>query len=225
MTHDRAMTPSDKAVRDYYARRAAEYERIYEKPERQKDLLHLREVLEKEFPGEDLLEIACGTGYWTEVIARSARSIVGIDANAEVLAIASNKDYGGCQVAFTVADAYGPLETVPADRTAGFHAFWWSHVPIARIPFFLEAFHAALPPGARIVMIDNLFVPGSSTPISRTDAGGNTYQVRRLEDGSEHEVLKNFPDRDSIARQLDRRGMDFRFTELAYYWIAEYRRI
>jgi demethylmenaquinone methyltransferase/2-methoxy-6-polyprenyl-1,4-benzoquinol methylase len=218
------MDPSDEALRDYYARRAAEYERIYEKPERQKDLLHLREVLGVTFPGDDVLEIACGTGYWTEVIAGSARSIVAVDANAEVLAIAARKDYRACRVSFVTADAYRPIETIP-DRTAGFHAFWWSHLPIARIPFFLEAFHAGLAPGARVVMIDNLFVAGSSTPISRRDGQGNTYQVRRLADGSEHEVLKNFPTREEIARHLDRRGMDLRFTELAYYWIAEYRRI
>ena len=42
-------------------------------------------------------------------------------------------------------------------------------------------------------MLDNQYVLGSSTPISRTDAEGNTYQTRPLKDGSSHEVLKNFP--------------------------------
>jgi demethylmenaquinone methyltransferase/2-methoxy-6-polyprenyl-1,4-benzoquinol methylase len=74
-------------------------------------------------------------------------------------------------------------------------------------------------------MVDNIYVEGSSTPIARKDGDGNTYQMRRLEDGSEHEVLKNFPSRDSVARRLDGRGMNLVWTELAYYWIAEYRRI
>jgi hypothetical protein len=43
-------------------------------------------------------------------------------------------------------------------------------------------------PGGLIVAIDNRYVPGSRTPIARTDAQGNTYQLRRLADGSRHEV-------------------------------------
>lgn len=35
--------------------------------------------------------------------------------------------------------------------------------------------------------------PGSSTPISRTDAAGNTCQLRMLSDGRRCEGLKNFP--------------------------------
>ncbi|HEY6168738.1 MAG TPA: class I SAM-dependent methyltransferase, partial [Verrucomicrobiae bacterium] len=53
---------------EYYARRAGEYERIYAKPERQADLAALRARLAEAFRGRRVLEIACGTGYWTEVI-------------------------------------------------------------------------------------------------------------------------------------------------------------
>jgi demethylmenaquinone methyltransferase/2-methoxy-6-polyprenyl-1,4-benzoquinol methylase len=34
-----------------------------------------------------------------------------------------------------------------------------------------------------VVFIDNMFVPGNSTPLSRTDDRGNTYQQRSLDDG------------------------------------------
>jgi hypothetical protein len=43
------------------------------------------------------------------------------------------------------------------------------------------------------VLLDNLYVPGSSTPISRTDETGDTYQLRALASGETFEVLKNFP--------------------------------
>jgi SAM-dependent methyltransferase len=48
---------------DYYEQRAAEYERIYGKPERQVDLRILKEFLSSAFSREDVLEVACGTGY------------------------------------------------------------------------------------------------------------------------------------------------------------------
>jgi demethylmenaquinone methyltransferase/2-methoxy-6-polyprenyl-1,4-benzoquinol methylase len=68
--------------------------------------------------------------------------------------------------------------------------------------------------------MDNRYVQGSSTPISRKDAEGNTYQARRLADGSSHEVLKNFPS----ARELRARlGEEVRYVEYQYYWLASYR--
>ena len=70
--------------------------------------------------------------------------------------------------------------------------------------------------------MDNRYVTGSSTPIHRTDAEGNTYQRRRLGDGSIHEVLKNFSTRADLETSLAPFARDLTLTELEYYWIAEY---
>jgi demethylmenaquinone methyltransferase/2-methoxy-6-polyprenyl-1,4-benzoquinol methylase len=123
---------NDKTLLDYYARRAAEYEEIYLKPERQSDLRRLTEGLSEAFPALDVLEVACGTGYWTEHIAKSARRIVASDINAEVLEIARRKAYFCERVCILLQE--GHLTTsVPSDCTAGFHGFWWSHVPLQRL--------------------------------------------------------------------------------------------
>jgi hypothetical protein len=47
----------------------------------------------------------------------------------------------------------------------------------------------------------------SNTPISRRDADGNTYQRRTLDDGSVHEVLKNFPTCEQAFSICDRRAL------------------
>ena len=59
----------------YYAKRAREYERIYEKAERQEELAWLRERLPQLFANRHVLEIACGTGYWTQYLAKTAASV------------------------------------------------------------------------------------------------------------------------------------------------------
>ena len=59
-------------MQDYYAARAPEYDRIYLKPERQADLGAIRQWLPTVFKGRSLLEIACGTGYWTQYLAPEA---------------------------------------------------------------------------------------------------------------------------------------------------------
>ena len=75
----------------YYAERAPEYEKIYHKPERQSDLALLHEIVRRAFTGQHVLEIACGTGYWTETLGRCADSVTATDINEEVLEIARAK--------------------------------------------------------------------------------------------------------------------------------------
>ena len=43
----------------------------------------------------------------------------------------------------------------PGGFAAGFAGFWFSHVPRSRVGEFLRGFHAALSPGAKVVLLDN----------------------------------------------------------------------
>lgn len=205
----------------YYADRALEYERIYQKPERQDDLRQLRGFVEDTFADADVFEVACGTGYWTEILARTAASVFATDINEEVLAIARSKPVDRDRVTFRQADAYA-LPDPLRKFNAGFSGFWWSHIPKARIHDFLRNFHRLLPPGGRVVFIDNAYVEGSSTPISRADGPGNTYQIRQLDDGSTHEVLKNFPAESELVAAVSDLATDVRVEFLRYYWILSY---
>jgi demethylmenaquinone methyltransferase/2-methoxy-6-polyprenyl-1,4-benzoquinol methylase len=205
----------------YYADRAKEYERIYHKPERQVDLRQLRNFVERTFASADVFELACGTGYWTEVLARSAASVVATDINEEVLAIARSKPMDARKVTFQRADAYA-LPDGSRKFTGGFSGFWWSHIPKARIRDFLRGFHRAFLPEARVMFMDNVYVEGSSTPISRADEQGNTYQLRRLSDGSQHEVLKNFPTEVELHAAVDGLAADVQVEFLPYFWTLNY---
>ncbi|MCW5635027.1 MAG: class I SAM-dependent methyltransferase [Rubrivivax sp.] len=214
-------------MRVYYARRAATYEQVYLKPERQADLRAMEAWVAEAFAGRAVLELACGTGWWTPHGARAAASWLATDVNPETLAIARMKPLPpGAQVRFAQADAYtlaGPQLDLAGQRfDAAFAGFWWSHVPLPRLAPWLARLHALLPAGARVVFLDNRYVEGSSTPLARTDAEGNTWQRRLLPDGSVHEVLKNFPTRDEAFAQLGPRAVRPRWIEHVHYWILEY---
>jgi ubiquinone/menaquinone biosynthesis C-methylase UbiE len=195
----------------YYRKRAGTYEAIYDKPERQRDLSLLKEAIPAKLRGRRVLEIACGTGYWTTLIAAQAASITAVDLADEPMKIAMGKKYEKPPT-FKACDAYALPDSLGRFDGA-FAGFWWSHIPRKRIPQFLASLHARLEPGARVVMFDNRYVEGSSTPIAETDADGDTWQVR----GSDR-VLKNFP----AATEL--RGVlpGVTVQELEYYWLAEY---
>jgi ubiquinone/menaquinone biosynthesis C-methylase UbiE len=207
-------------MRDYYARRAAEYERIYAKPERQGDLHKMEAWLPGCFAGRNVLEVACGTGWWTQFAARNATRWLATDINEETLAIARSKLLPG-NVQLRNADAYAP-GGIDGAFDAAFAGFWWSHVPLARLPSWLDTLYAKLQPGARVVFIDNLYVEGSSTPLSRRDADGNTYQQRTLDDGSAHEVLKNFPTREEALAVIGPRAHNAQWQQWMHYWALSY---
>lgn len=209
-----------RRLQSYYRRRAAEYEAIYAKPERQRDLAALRELIPQRLAGRRVLEVACGTGYWTAQVAPLVREVVATDAVEEPMQLARLKSYPPGRVRFVLQDAYH----LAADLglfDAALAVFWWSHVPRRRIGEFLASLHRRLAPGATVLLMDNLYVEGSSTPLGARDAEGDTYQCRRLGDGSETLVLKNFPTAEELASDLAPQTV--RFEKLQYYWLAEYR--
>ena len=93
----------------------------------------------------------------------------------------------------------------------------------ADIPRFLDGLRARLGPGAAVTVLDNRYVPGSSSPISRTSPEGDTFQRRTLSDGSEYEILKNFPDRGQFIADVAAVGTDVEWTSLRYFWVATFR--
>lgn len=204
----------------YYAKRAGEYEKIYEKPERQAELAWLRERIPRAFDGRTVLEVACGTGYWTQFLATKARAVYACDINEPVLEIAREKGLPK-SVHFFKADAV-TLEGVPTGCNAAFAGFWWSHVKKADIAKFVERLATRLEPGATVVILDNQFHPGSSTPLSRRDEEGNTYQMRKLANGDEFEILKNFPTPDELKAAVEGFAREAHLETLQYYWLLHF---
>ena len=215
------MTDITESMRAYYAQRAAYYERVYFKPERQPNLRAMEAWLPPVFAGRRVLEIAAGTGWWTPHGARDAQSWLATDLNPETMAVARSKALPAC-VQFAEVDAYSFEQVQGQTFDGAFAGCWWSHVPLARLPGWLESLHARLEPGARVVMLDNSYVQTSSTPLSRQDAEGNTYQNRTLDDGSVHEVLKNFPTREQAFAFIGPRARDPQWIDFEHYWVLSY---
>ena len=207
-------------MQDYYAARAPEYDKIYLKPERQSDLREIEQWLALAFVQKNVLEVACGTGYWTQLIAQSASHMLAIDAAAETIEVAKAR-VPGDKVIFQIGDAYA-LPATGSTYDAGFAGFWFSHVPRSRTREFLAGFNASLRTGSRVILLDNLFVIGSSTPVSDTDSEGNTYQTRLLADGSSHKVLKNFPSEADLREVLEGIGTQVTYRAWQYFWAVEY---
>jgi demethylmenaquinone methyltransferase/2-methoxy-6-polyprenyl-1,4-benzoquinol methylase len=205
----------------YYARRAAEYERVYATPRWQDDLAALRPRVTDFFAGRRVFEVACGTGYWTHVAAERARAVRATDVNDDTLALARAKAYAA-PVSFERRDAYAPADT-PERFDAGLAALWLSHVDLARMDAFLGAFHSHLEPGAVVLMFDERGTDERpNPPASRVDEAGNRYEMRRLQDGERFEIVKNLFDRGRLEAVIRPHATSVSYQELRYFWLLEY---
>jgi SAM-dependent methyltransferase len=145
-------------------------------------------------PGGHVLELACGTGLWTERLVLRAGRVTAVDASPEALALNRQR----------LARASTPVDHVEADvfswrpserYDAVFFSFWLSHVPPGRFAGFWDLVGDSLVPGGRAIFIDNRWddtwkgrPPPDGWTEPRTDIGGEFRIVKRYWEPDELEA-------------------------------------
>jgi demethylmenaquinone methyltransferase/2-methoxy-6-polyprenyl-1,4-benzoquinol methylase len=221
-----SLPPTVREVAAYYAARAPVYDLTAGYLDRAGEALRapIKRRLQALLEGHDVLEIACGTGYWTEVIAMAARSVVATDVNPAMIALAEARLRGTRNVELVVNDAYS-LPHLGRRFSAAAAVWWWSHMPKARIREFLGSLHRQLLPGARVLFVDQL--PDAYQAEGRHRAKtGDIVEMRTLPDGRTFRVIKNFPTDAEIRELLGDRAEDVNYREypaeqswwLSYTW-------
>jgi demethylmenaquinone methyltransferase/2-methoxy-6-polyprenyl-1,4-benzoquinol methylase len=93
---------------------------------------------------------------------------------------------------------------------------------MARLHGFLAGFQRIFSQNAKVVFIDNAYVEGNGIPISRDHRSGDTYQVWKLDHGSIHEVLRDFPTESELRAAVDGLAKQAWAESPRYYWILSY---
>ncbi|HEU5367460.1 MAG TPA: class I SAM-dependent methyltransferase [Ktedonobacterales bacterium] len=170
-------------------------------------------------PTGRVLELACGTGLWTQHLARYAASITAVDSSPEVIAI--NRERLGAGNADTVeyvqADLFAWQPTSQYDVV--FFSFWLSHVPPERFAAFWEMIRAALAPGGRVFFIDSLYSETSTASDHHLEGEEATTLTRRLNDGQEFRIVKVFYQPEKLASHLDAPGWQAQVRATAHYFL------
>lgn len=216
------MNRKNDPVARYYASSTQAADAALSRAERAHDLAKVRERIAALVHGQAVLELACGTGYWTEVIAASAERVLATDILDEMIARAGRRRLPEGKVAFRRVDGLdlpGDLGTF----SCVFIGFWWSHLKRDEQDDLLVQLRARLGPNVTLILLDDVYVEGSSTTVARTDAQGNTYEIVTAPDGERFELPKNYPADSALRKRLGGEVREIRIERLTYYWLLTCR--
>src|SRR5437763_5154525 len=185
------------------ARWFAEAEELY----RALDALHLT---------GDVLELAPGTGIWTERLVRTARSVTAVDASPEMVELNRAK-VASDRVTYVLADLF----TWRPDRRydAVCFGFWLSHVPGELLDDFLAMVASALRPGGKLFFVDGRREPTSTAADHQLPDEHTPVMTRRLNDGREFQIVKIFYEPAALAARFARAGLAVTVRETPTYFI------
>lgn len=203
---------NDKVLKEqlaYYRARAEEYDasvkgigRAVAQPvdaEANEEWKHIVKELHALTPVDNVLELACGTGIWTQELMQISRSITALDASPEMIEINRAKT-GDMGIEYQCVDLFEWEPVKQYDLV--FFAFWLSHVLPSHLSTFLNKIASATKPGGRVFMIDE---PKSDRNISGANVEG-VYQQRMLRDGRSFRIVKVYYAPQEIELELLKQG-------------------
>jgi 2-polyprenyl-3-methyl-5-hydroxy-6-metoxy-1,4-benzoquinol methylase len=158
-----------------------------------------------------VLELACGTGMWTQMLAARAAELTAIDASPEAIEIARRRC--PASVRFSCADI---LCWTPDRRyQLVFFGFWLSHVPSSRLGSFFGILRQSLTPAGEVIFVDEHV----SQARHEQPAADPELVTRDLSDGTRHQIVKVFLDPPRLAAHLDALGWDCELTVDGEDWV------
>ena len=186
------------------------------------EVAEVRAALEDFRPTGDVLELAAGTGLWTQRLVQTAAHITAVDASPEVLAL--NRERLGKAHAGHVTYVQADLFAWQPDRRydAIFFGFWLSHVPPERFAGFWALVRAALAPGGRVFFVDSRYADTSTAVDHRLEGPEASAVTRRLNDGQAFRIVKVFYRPDELQQRLVDLGWGVTVRETERYFVYGY---
>lgn len=192
----------------YYRARASEYDEWflrqgrYDRGEEHRrlwfeEVAAVEAALADAAPSGDVLELACGTGIWTRLLAAKATRLTAVDASSEVIAINQSRVQAP-HVQYVQADLFQWVP--PATYDFVFFGFWLSHVPHAQFAAFWSMVRRALRPSGKVFFVDTLAAPDATARDQHVEPDG--IVERRLNDGRTFRIVKIFYEPAGLAALL-----------------------
>lgn len=212
---------------EYYRARSAEYDQWWYRKGRYdrgsadnacwfKDAADVESAVERFAPWGRILEMACGTGIWSEKLIPYASELTLVDGSREMLELAETR-LQAADVRYVEANLFTWRPGQEFDTI--FFSFWLSHVPPTRFDEFWSLVSDCLTPGGRVFFVDSQHEPtATATDLQLPDREAVQLQ-RRLNDGREFRIYKVFYHAADLRRRLGELGWDIRVNATERYFI------
>lgn len=164
----------------------------------------------------EVLELAAGTGNWTEKLAATARQVTALDGSAEMLAI-NRARVGRENVEYVQADLFAWEPEREYDAVV--FCFWLSHVPPSQLDPFLDKVRRALRPEGRLFFADSRRDPLTTSPDQPLPEAAQPWLTRRLNDGREFSIVKVFYEPGELQARFRERGLAVEIRETERFFL------
>lgn len=146
--------------------------------------------------GRSVLDVACGAGYGSAMLAESAKTVLGVDIDAEAVAHARERYGAKPNLSFLTGSASAlPLAAGGVDMVVSFETL--EHLPRAEQPRMLAEF-------ARVLTPHGLLVLSVPNPREYSDARGyrNPFHLHEPDRTEMERLLEAFPARRWYRQRL-----------------------
>lgn len=222
------MDPILQGQLDYYRARAGEYDEWFYRKGRYNhgeelnrqwfdEAATVRARLHAIGPVQTALEMACGTGIWTQELVKLAARVAALDGSPEMIAINAAR-VNSPKVTYQQVDLFSWQPGAPVDLV--FFGFWLSHVPPDRLDAFLGTVLRAVRPGGKLFFVDSMPEPTSTASDHAAPDAEDVYHTRKLNDGREFRVVKVFYDPPALQTRLAALGFEASVTSTENYFLV-----
>ena len=167
--------------------------------------------------GAEVLELAPGTGIWTRELCARAKHVTAVDASPEMMELNRQRlGVDAARVSYIEADLFDWQPAQTFDVVV--FCFWISHIPQVRLDPFLDKVAATLKPGGSVFFLDGRREPTSTATDHVLPVEREELMVRRLDDGREYTIVKNFWNARDLEARCLRAGLDVTVSETDDYF-------
>jgi len=220
-SHSKELDQTVEETKEYYRQRASQYSDWAHRTGQYEDgvepeaswfdeAMILIEALASSGLSGDVLEIASGTGIWTEELLRNAASVTALDSSPEMHERSRARLTGNPKVRYVVADIYDWVPDKSYDAVT--FSFWLSHVPGSKLDEFISKVAQCLKPAGRVFFADQRR-EGLIREVM--DPPGGEIARRSLVNGREFKIIKHFYSSEEIVTCFLQEGININVSNTA----------
>jgi demethylmenaquinone methyltransferase/2-methoxy-6-polyprenyl-1,4-benzoquinol methylase len=203
---------------DAWANRVGEFDRGDHNDAWHVEKRRLAEALRRFWPAGNVLEIAGGTGQWTEQLMRYTPLLTVLDAAPEALEENRRRTAKHTKMIRYHLDDVFSWEP-PERYDVVFFSYWLSHVPPERFGRFWEQVDRFLKPGGRVLLIDNLPTDAAEELDPEIPGHDDSSVLRPAPDGNLYSVWKVLWSPEELGKVLADLGWSFDVFSSGHYFL------